>query len=591
MRVTDVIADWFAAQGIRHYFGYAGSAALALLDGLVGHPEIEGIQPKHESHAVHMASAYYRTTGQIAPVIVTKGPGILNCVTAMATAKQDTAAVMLLAAGSPTHHIGKSFQELTQHGFEDVVNVFRPIAKKAWYQVRPDTVVDTLNQAYKVATSGRPGPVFIYLPLDILLAEVDVEHGIRPHRAVTSRLRADEPSIGEIVRLLGEAERPLLVAGGGVAMSPGASAALQALAEQTQIPVVTTLTAKGVISEEHPLSLGPVGRSGSRAAAEASRQADLVVALGARFSDQHTSNWRAGKIYDISRTRIVQIDLDLDEIGRTYPVDVGILADAQTVLADLRAAVRSIDLVARWPSWVEEVSRLRRAWQDELAPLLASDSVPIHPARLMHEVGEAIASSGRVLIDIGDSISYAEAYMTIRRPGAWYIMPAFAEMGSASTGVLGAAVGDPTQPAIAVTGDGAFNMTSHIVAAAVEYNLPAVWVISNNGELGIERKASEGLFERTHPWMRFTRKDTGEPYNPDYVKLAEAYGAEAERVENPAELGAALRRAIDSRRPYVLDVPTDTRAPSYFTPGLGRSYPNSWSETYPQYIDLTISAT
>jgi acetolactate synthase-1/2/3 large subunit len=316
-----------------------------------------------------------------------------------------------------------------------------------------------------------------------------------------------------------------------------------------------------------------------------------VVALGARFSDQHTSNWREGKIYDVSRTKIVQIDLDVDEVGRTYPVDVGILADAQTVIADLSEATRPVDLAARWPSWVEEVSRLRRAWQNELAPLLSSDAVPIHPARLMYEVGEAIAYSGRVLIDIGDSISYAEAYMTIRRPGAWYIMPAFAEMGSASTGVLGAAVGDPTQPAIAVTGDGAFNMTSHIVAAAVEYNLPAVWVISNNGELGIERKASEGLFDRTHPWMRFTRKDTGDPYNPDYVKLAEAYGAEAERVEEPGALSAALRRAIDSRRPYVLDVPTDTRAASYFTPGLGRSYPNSWAETYPQYIDLTIGAT
>jgi acetolactate synthase-1/2/3 large subunit len=206
----------------------------------------------------------------------------------------------------------------------------------------------------------------------------------------------------------------------------------------------------------------------------------------------------------------------------------------------------------------------------------------------MYEIGEAIADGGRVFIDIGDAISYAEPYMTIRRPGAWFIQPAFAEMGSASTGVLGAVVGDPTQPAIAVVGDGAFNMTSHILACAVEYDLPAVWVISNNGELGIERKASEGLFNRTHPWMRFTRKDTGEPYNPDYVKLAEAYGAEAERVEDPDELAGALQRAIDSRRPYVLDVVTDSGPPSYFTPGLERSYPNSWSQTYPQYIDLTI---
>jgi acetolactate synthase-1/2/3 large subunit len=316
-----------------------------------------------------------------------------------------------------------------------------------------------------------------------------------------------------------------------------------------------------------------------------------VVAIGARFSDQHTSNWRPGRIYNVPRTKIVQVDLDVDEIGRTYPVEVGILADAQTAISDLVTATEPVALAPRWRSWVAEVARLRGAWQDELRPLLANDSVPIHPARLMHEVGEAIASRGRVLIDIGDSISYAEPYMTIRRPGAWYIMPAFAEMGSASTGVLGALVGDPSQPAIAVVGDGAFNMTSHILAPAVEYELPAVWVISNNGELGIERKASVGLFDRTHPWVRFTRKDTGEPYNPDYIKLAQAYGAEAERVEDPKQLRAALQRAIESPSPYVLDVPTDTGTPTYFTPGLDRSYPNSWSETYPQYIELTIGGS
>jgi acetolactate synthase I/II/III large subunit len=588
MRVTDAIGDWFAARGIQHYFGYAGSAALAMLDGLVEHPEIEGIQPKHESHAVHMASAYFRMTGRLAPVIVTKGPGTLNCVSAMATAMQDTSAVMLIAAGGPTHHLGKSFQELTKNGFEDVVSVFRPLVKKAWFQVRPDTVLDTFNQAYKIALSGRPGPVFIYLPLDILLADVEVQTQVQAPRGVTSRSRPDEESIDATVKLLAEAERPLLVAGGGVALSRGGSQALETLAEQLDIPVATTLTAKGVISEEHRLSLGPVGRSGSRAAAEASRQADVVLAIGARFSDQHTSNWRAGKIYDVPRTKIVQVDVDVDEIGRTYPVEVGILADAASVMHDLRAAAQGAGLASRWSPWLSEVTGLKQAWEADLATLFASDAAPMHPGRVMREVGEAIATTGRVFIDIGDSISYAEGYMKIRRPGSWYIMPAFAEMGSASTGVLGAVVADPTQPAIAVTGDGAFNMTSHILGAAVEYDLPAIWVVINNGELGIERKASETLFNRTHPWMHFVRKDTQEPYNPDYLKLAEAYGAEGERVERADELRPALERAIASRRPYVLDVLTDATAASYFTPGVERSYPNSWAETYPQYIDLQI---
>jgi acetolactate synthase-1/2/3 large subunit len=346
-----------------------------------------------------------------------------------------------------------------------------------------------------------------------------------------------------------------------------------------------------VISEEHPLSLGPVGRSGSAAAAEISRQADLLLAVGARFSDNHTSNWRAGKVYDVPRVKIVQVDVDIAEIGRTYPPEVGILGDAEAFLAELHGALQGRDLASRWPQWVDEVRVRKEAWQQELAPLLSSASIPTHPARLMHEVGEAIASSGRVFIDIGDSISYAEAYMTIRRPGSWVITPGFAEMGSASTGVLGSAIADPAQPAIAVTGDGAFNMTSAIVATAVEYDLPAIWVIVNNYELGIERKASELLFKRAHPWGRFVRKDTGEPYNPDYVKLADAYGAEGERVEHPDALRGALERAIASRRPYVIDVPSDTSPATYFTRGIERSYPNKWAESYPQYSDLRIVHT
>ena len=219
---------------------------------------------------------------------------------------------------------------------------------------------------------------------------------------------------------------------------------------------------------------------------------------------------------------------------------------------------------------------------------MTDSSAPTTPARLMHEVGEAVAETGRVFIDIGDSISYSEPYMRIRRPGSFVIAPGFAEMGSGSTAVLGAAVADPSQPAIAVTGDGAFNMTSAIVATAVEYSLPAVWVIVNNYELGIERKASELLFKRAHPWGRFRRKDTGEPYNPDYVKLAEAYGALGERVENPDDLRGALERAIASRRPYVLDVPTDTEQKTYFVRGVERTYPDKWGESYPQYSDLRI---
>ncbi|HEY5061644.1 MAG TPA: thiamine pyrophosphate-binding protein, partial [Gemmatimonadaceae bacterium] len=349
MRVTDAIGDWFAARGIQHYFGYAGAAALPLLDGLAGHPEIVGIQPKHESHAVHMADTYFRATGRLAPVVVTKGPGVANCIGGMATALHDTSAVMLIAGGGPTHHLGKSMQEFSYHGFEDIVNLLRPVTKRAWFQVRPDTVIDTLNQAYKIALTGRPGPVFVYIPLDILYVEVEGE--VTAPRSVTSRMRADSESIDQVADLIRAAERPLVIAGGGVANSPGGAESLKALVEKTGLPLVTTLTAKGVLSEEHELSLGPVGRSGSPAAAEAARSADLLISLGARFSDNNTSNWRAGKVYDVPRTKIVQVDIDVAEIGRTYPVDVGILGDVDMVLNDLSAALEGDSLAAGWEAW------------------------------------------------------------------------------------------------------------------------------------------------------------------------------------------------------------------------------------------------
>ena len=205
--------------------------------------------------------------------------------------------------------------------------------------------------------------MFVQLPLDVVLAEVEGE--IRIPKAVTSRMRPDAQSVADVVDLLEQAERPFVLAGGGIAHSPGAAAALKSFVEELKVPVATTLPAKGAISEEHPLSLGPVGRSGSAAAAEISRQADLVLAIGARFADNNTSNWRSGKIYDVPGAKLVQVDIDIAELGRTYPVDVGILGDAEAVLTDLLAAVQGRDLGARWTEWVQEAAARRQAWEEE----------------------------------------------------------------------------------------------------------------------------------------------------------------------------------------------------------------------------------
>jgi acetolactate synthase I/II/III large subunit len=312
-----------------------------------------------------------------------------------------------------------------------------------------------------------------------------------------------------------------------------------------------------------------------------------VLAVGARFSDNHTSNWRAGKIYDVAQTKIVQVDLDVAEVGRNYPVEVGIAGDAGVFLQELLAEIGDDPL--QWGDWSAEMTSAWVEWKKEIEHLLTATTSPVHPARLCHEIGEAIARrNGRVFIDIGDVVQYAEPYMTIRGPGIWHINPGMAEMGWASSGVVGAAASDPSRPAVAVVGDGAFNMTSNVLATAVEYQLPAVWVILNNAELGIERKGSEKVFNRVHPWSRFVRKDTGEAYNPDFKLLAEANGARGARVEDPAELAGVLEEALSGKSPFVIDVVQDISVPTYFTPGIDRAYPDTWAQSYPHYGSLQI---
>lgn len=338
MRVVDAVAEWFEAAGFTHYFGYAGGAVWPFLDALIDHPELEGIQAKHESHAVHMADAYFRTTGRVAPVLVTKGPGLLNCVGAIASAMHDPSALMVFASAGSTHLMGKGgMQELYYNGFEDAVSVLRPVTKGTWMLMRPDTAIDVLNQAYKTAVSGRPGPVFIQIPFDVQLAAVEGTPEPPSSRLVSSRLRADAAAVGRSAELLRQASRPVIVAGGGCKQSAGSAELIRQLAETTRTPVATTLTAKGVFPEGHELSVGPVGRSGTDAAAATTRNADVVLALGARFSDNHTSNWRQKLVYDIPRTKVIQVNVDPQEIGRNYPVEVGAMADAGSFLEDLIA--------------------------------------------------------------------------------------------------------------------------------------------------------------------------------------------------------------------------------------------------------------
>ena len=587
MRTVDAIAEWLELAGMRNYYGYAGGAVWPLLDAMNDRPALRPVQAKHESHAMHQADIHYRLTGEVAPVIVSKGPGLLNCVGGVASAMHDAIPVLVLAGSGATHLIGKGgMQELFYAGHDDAVQVFRPVTKGSWLAIRPDTVIDVLNHALRVATSGRPGPVFVQLPLDVQLGEVEGFVEPPSARSLHSRPTVSEHDLDAAAALLRDAERPVLVAGGGLLRSAGGAEAVRAFAEQWNVPVVTSLPAKGLLPERHPLALGCVGRSGTECAARATRVADLVVAVGARFSDHHTSNWRKGAVYDVPETRIVQVDLDPEEVGRNYPVQLGLVADAGDFvqrLADRAPSERG------WADWVDTVSGWRDEWYAEIHPVVTAENSPIHPGRMCFEIGEELPEDGNVFIDIGDVIQYAEPYMTVDRPGSWHISPGMAEMGWAAQGATSASLVQPGSTNVVLVGDGAFMMGPQSVATAVEYGASVIWVILNNLELGIERKGAVGKFGRSHPWYAFTIEATGEPYTPDFVALAKSFGADGERIEKADDFRPALQRAIAAGGPHVLDVAVDVEVSSYFLKGIDRAYPDTWGESYPAYNGLRIA--
>ncbi|MBI4787042.1 MAG: thiamine pyrophosphate-binding protein, partial [Chloroflexi bacterium] len=348
------------------------------------------------------------------------------------------------------------------------------------------------------------------------------------------------------------------------------------------LPVVTTLTAKGAYPEDNALSLGPVGRSGWDCAAQATREADVILAVGNRYADNHSGNWREGIIYNSLKTQVIHVNIDPSEIGRNYPVQVGIVGDAKTLFQDLTAELRAQDVGSlASPEWLAKLAGFKAQWAERVRNELPAGGSPVHPGRIVQEVMSVLPKGGMLFVDVSDVMQYAEAYAHINVPGTWFINSGMATMGWASCGVLGAKVAYPERACVVLVGDGGFNMVPYTLATAVMYDLPAVWVVLNNYEFNIERKASEAMFGRSHDWVKFRKVTTGEPYNPDFVALAKSYGAQAERVADTAEVAAAVRRGIASNQPYVIEVLADPQAKSFFTQGVTRAYPSSWREPYP----------
>ena len=526
------------AEGVDTVFGYPGGQAIKIYDALYDSKKLHHVLARHEQGATHMADGYARATGKVGVVLVTSGPGATNTVTGIATAYMDSIPMVVITGQVTRGVIGTdSFQE------SDIEGITMPIVKHSFLLQSTDDLTETFREAFYIASTGRPGPVLIDIPSDLQGAEMVFHYpdsvNIPSYRPT---YKGNAKQIKQATALIETSKRPLLYAGGGI-VSSHACQELRALAEAMQIPVVTTLLGKGCFPSSHPLSLGPVGMHGSKYANMAMTECDLIIAAGARFSDRVT-----GKLDEFApNAKVIHIDIDPAEIGKIREANVPIVGDAQGILGGIVAQLEKSGAEPVDAEWVETVNEWRERWP------YYDDQFNDYPNQIVPEVAldelskQLDPDNSIVTTEVGQHQMWAHQHIGREHARSFLSSGGLGTMGFGFPAAIGAKFGCPDKQVVCVAGDGSFQMNSQEMATAAINNAAVKVFLLDNRALGM-----------VHQWQKLFYH---ERYSstildpvPDFVKLADAYGWEGERIEKPEEVAPAIARMLASDKPYLLDV-------------------------------------
>jgi acetolactate synthase-1/2/3 large subunit len=504
-----------------------------------------------------MADAYYKVRGEPVATFTSCGPGSANMVVALAAAMMDSSAFLAITGNVPTGQFNRGpFQETGRHFQGDFPSVIRPYVKRSYQPTRADMVPLAITQAWDQLTAGRPGPVNLDVPLNVFVEETAYTPSDTPNRVVNGA-PGNPAELSAALDLLLSAKQPVIIAGQGVIIGQACDALVQ-FAELTRIPVVTSPNGKGAIPDRHDLAFGATGRNGAYAANDATRNADVILAIGFSFDDRATSAWLDGYTLSIPPSRLIQIDIDPSEIGRNYPAEYGILGDAKASLDFLTEAARPrLNPGRSIAPWLARLEKGRAVWREYQGGLAESDQMPLRPERLMRALSRAIPENAVVASDVGVHHNWIIQLMDTLRPRHLIHSWGFAAMGFATSGILGAKLAAPDRPCVAVVGDGSFLMTPHALATAVEYDIPVVWVVWNNNGFCSIRDIQHGMFGGRELATAFELQRSGELYSPDFAMMAKSYGVPSHRVTHAGEVEDAIQTAIKANRPYLVEVPVD----------------------------------
>ena len=554
-----LLTEYLEQIGVEVIFGLCGHTVIAFLDAL-GKSRIRFISTRHEQVAAHATDGYARASGKPGVLLTHLGPGLTNAATGVANAALDSIPMVVIAGDVPSHYFGRHpHQEINLHMDADQFEVYRPFCKRIYRVDRPQDLPRIMERAFHLSQSGRPGPVLVDVPMDIFSADLPVD-AFQKFPAPVARPAMDPAAVERIVAALAEARRPVIYAGGGV-LAAGATAELAALAEALEIPVAHTLMGKGCMHEDHPLLLGMTGFWGTPIANEMCRTADLILAVGTRLAEASSSSWDPRFTFSIPPTRLMHIDIDPAEIGRNFPTEFGVVADARLALGSMAAAARGRSHRNRGDVRLQ-ISLGRREFAENWAHQRDSDQFPLRPERILAELRKAVPEDGFIVTDVGWNKNGVGQQFPITVPGTFITPSGLATMGFGPAAVLGVKMAQPKRAAVALIGDGAFGSNPSVVATAMEANLPVVWVVMDNSAFG----TIAGL-EKMHYGTSFgcLFERNGETYTVDYAGIARSFGARGIAVKAAGELGPALRDALASDVPTVIQVPMEN-APTP-TPG------------------------
>lgn len=568
MKGAEALIRALEEEGVEYVFGIPGHANMQFLDAIHNGSSIKFMLTRHEQGAVHIADGYARVSGKTGVCMSSVGAGAANMLMGIGVAGGGSSPVLAINGGIIGSMYGKGQLQATERpegkSDQSYVQVLQPLVKKAWVVERPELIPDAVHRAIRVANSGRPGPVAMEVAWDIQSQYCDYPDTSEWKREYAKRIRAGEEETKKAAEMLAAAKYPVIVAGNGAVISEAEEEVVK-LAEALGAPVVTSYMSKGVIPGDHPLSAGMAGWLGHPAAHEILREkADVVLAVGYRFSDEGTSFWTEGLPY-VPENKFIQIDLVPEEIGRNYPVEVGLVGDAKAVLSDILEYVEKMpprpgkDAVA--PELAEIIAR------HEAAVVVPQGiTSPVEPMQIAMAIRKVLPENGIIVTDTGNHSQYfAPFFKTKGRrrlicPGSW------TPMGFSPAAVIGAKLAEPETPCLAVVGDGGFYMMCQEVITAVDFGTPVVWVVFNNKTLNAIRLGQIDDYNNHIIGTEFKSA-------ANFAEMAKSFGAEGVRVESSDQLEDALTFALNCGKPCVVDVVTQTDpippqgAGDFLTPG------------------------